>query len=123
MYLRLYVDTDTMKKNWDYSKCDSCACRFECYTEDIVTVQPFRIERMQRDYTAEFHLPLCIRTGLFKQISDTGFWCKNYDTPHTDGFKLGAVFGDEREVISLHHSWVRLPNILYVAGTSRKRRK
>jgi len=123
MFLYLLVDGWTMKKVWDFEKCGDCLQRFECYTEDCITVRPDKVDMADYDnrwwsyqFKAEFHLPKCIRIGLFKQIADTGYWSHRYPTEFGDGFKLGGVFEDEGEHISIERSWIKLPNILYVTG-------
>ena len=116
-----------MKKVWDFEKCGDCLQRFECYTEDCITVKPYKLDITETNddrfwdkmWKAEFHLPKCIRIGLFKQIADTGYWAKSYERRWGDGFKLGGVWADEDEQIAIERSWIRLPNILYVTGTMR----
>jgi len=74
----------------------------------------------QRDrFKAEFHLPRCLRLGLYKQVADTGYWSRSYRQNFGDGFKLGAIIEEENEHIGIERSWVKFPNILYVTGTMR----
>lgn len=134
MYLFTATDLRTMKKQWHFgsSGCDVCQYRFECFTDDTVHVNPVRVDyakltypvpkkwhRKEYTYKAEFHLPKCLRIGLYKQIADTGYFSRSYREYFGDGFKLGAIVEEGDERICLDRSWIKLPNILYVAGTLR----
>ncbi len=129
MFLYIAVDDRTIKRSWswDFKGCPDCPHRFECYTEDRATIQPVKVDKWDVDsyhyscgYKAEFLLPKCIRTGLFKQISDTGYWGNSYPIEFGgDGFKLGGVFGDEDEHVTVERSWVKFPSTLYVTGSLR----
>jgi len=127
MFLYLAVDDRTIKRTWtwDFNGCKECEFRFECFTDDRVHISPVRVDvspefdtwRTRERYKAEFHLPKCLRLGLFKQIADTGYWGQSYDNMWGgDGFKLGGIFKDEEDSISIERSWVKFPNILYVTG-------
>ena len=129
MFLYIAVDDRTIKStwNWDFEGCNSCPHRFECYTEDSATIKPVKVDEWEadsylysRNYKAEFHLPKCIRAGLFKQIADTGYWKSSYPTDFGDGFKLGGVFSDEGEHVTVERAWVKFPSTLYVTGLKRK---
>ena len=125
MFVYLAVDNRTMKRQWDFENCKDCLQRFECYTGDRITVKPDKLDLSESEsfyvhkFKAEFHLPKCIRIGLFKQIADTGYWTRKYPT-EGDGFKLGGILGDdEDEKLTIERSWIKLPNILYVTGRIR----
>jgi len=130
MYLYTVTDSSTMKRHWHFGgdKCSDCLYRFECFTDDRVHVKPVKVDCSEiyspywyrERYKAEFHLPKCLRLGLYKQISDTGYWSSSYDGNNFgDGFKLGAILKDDENGITLERSWVKFPNILYVTGTIR----
>lgn len=119
-----------MKWNWNFDKCVKCPVRFECFTDDRIHVRPVSVDiHIERDtwrdremYKAEFHLPECLRLGLYKQIADTGLFDNQYPTMEGDGFKLGGVFRDEEteHKVTLNRSWVKFPNILWVTGQVRR---
>jgi hypothetical protein len=128
MYLIIAIDDRTIKRNWtwDFEGCKDCAFRFGCYTEDVITIKPTKItieyeiyDWVKRSkYKAEFHLPKCVRLGLFKQIADTGF-SSTFPSEFGDGFKLGGVVGDAEERVTMERSWVKFPDTLYVIGHMR----
>ena len=125
MYLYTATDDRTMKRDWNY--CNTCLHRFECFTDDRIHVNPVKVETeelydlyRQRDrFKAEFHLPKCLRIGLYKQVADTGYWSRSYRENFGDGFKLGAVVEEDDERIGIERSWVKFPDILYITGTGR----
>ena len=118
-----------MKRHWHFGgkECGGCLYRFECFTDDRVHVKPVKVDvteeynrYRQRDrFKAEFHLPKCLRLGLYKQIADCGYWSRSYRQDFGDGFKLGAIVEEEEEHIGIERSWVKFPNILYVTGIGR----
>ena len=125
MYLYTAVDDRTVKStwSWDFNGCKECEFRFECFTDDRIHVKPVKIGiiasgnfyRYWEEFKAEFHLPKCLRLGLYKQLSDTSIWNSGYGE-FGDGFKLGNIVKEEGEHISVNRSWVKFPNILYVTG-------
>jgi len=129
MYLYTTTDNRTMKRHWHFGdkECNRCQYRFECFTDDRIHVEPVKVDiteipdpYRQRDrFKAEFHLPRCLRLGLYKQVADTGYWSRSYRQNFGDGFKLGAIIEEEDEHIGIERSWVKFPNILYVTGTMR----
>ncbi len=129
MYLYTSIDYRTMKRRWHFGgeECSGCVFRFGCFTDDVVHVDPVKVDVTedysyynQRDrFKAEFHLPKCLRLGLYKQIADCGYWSSSYRQDNGDGFRLGAIIEENDERISLERSWVKFPNILYVTGTGK----
>lgn len=131
MYLYTATDKRTMKRHWHFGgkECEVCPYRFECFTDDRIHVKPVEVNytedaqhRSRRApvwtmFKAEFHLPKCLRLGLYKQVADTGFWGHG-EGEFGDGFKLGVIVGEE-EHIDTERSWVKFPNILYVIGSIR----
>lgn len=129
MYLYTATDNRTMKRTWtwDSEYCNTCLHRFECFTDDRIHVNPIKVDteevynqyRSYERFKAEFHLPRCLRLGLYKQIADTGYWSRSYRENFGDGFKLGAIVEEDEERLGIERSWVKFPNILYVTGTGR----
>jgi len=127
MYLYTTTDNRTMKRAWNFEHCDACLYRFKCFTDDSVCVNPVKVEteelyspyRPRDRFKAEFHLPKCLKLGLYKQLADTGYFSSSYRQDNGDGFKLGAIIEEEDERIGIERSWVKFPNILYVTGTGR----
>lgn len=127
MYLYTVTNSRTMKRHWHFGGkgCGDCLFRFECFTDDRIHVKPVKVDiteeysYRQRDrFKAEFHLPRCLRLGLYKQIADCGYR-NSYRQDFGGGFKLGALV-EEDESISIERSWVKFPNILYVTGIIRR---
>lgn len=123
MYLYTTTDNETMKRHWHFGgkKCGWCQYRFECFTDDRVHVYPVKVDlitypQQHDEFKAEFHLPGCLRLGLYKQIADTGYWSRSYKRDYGDGFRLGAIIEEEDEQLGICRSWIKLPNILYVTG-------
>lgn len=129
MYLYTITDNRTMKNNWYFGgeECSKCQYRFECFTDDRVHVRPVKIDITEitnlyrNEFKLEFHLPKCLKLGLYKQLADTGCWGRGYMENFDDGFKLGVIVEEEEEErIDIEHSWIKFPNILYVTGTIKK---
>ena len=129
MYLYTITDNRTMKRHWHFGSegCNKCQYRFECFTDNRVHIESVLVDctevpnpyRYYERYKAEFHLPKCLRLGLYKQIADTGYWMKSYRLDYGDGFKLGIIYDEDDEYLTIERSWVKFPNILYVTGTIR----
>jgi len=129
MYLYTTTDNRTMKRHWHFGgrECDGCQYRFECFTSNRIHIKLVKVDiteiphlYQQCDrFKAEFHLPKCLRLGLYKQIADCGFWSRSYRQNFGDGFKLGAIIEEEDEYIDIERAWVKFPVTLFITGTMR----
>jgi len=127
MELRISICDVTLKRKWNIpSDCENCIHRFECFTSNIINVDPvnFKLE-IDRKYQqcswyyfeAKFVVPKCLRLGLLKHLNDGGAWFDDH------GFPYAKLFPTDERKVFVKYAWVKFPNTVNIEGTLYRKEK